>query len=130
MKPRSHNCLTHRMMVLVALLCPTLYDPTDWTVTHRVLCPWNSLNKNTGADCHSLLQGIFLTQGSNPGLLHCRQILYHLSHQQSPYTHRNTTQISMPFNVSIANMHIQLNCLTFEMCDIALCNSNTLTSIW
>ena len=34
--------------------------------------------------CHSLLQGIFLTQGSNPGLLHCRQILYHLSHQGSP----------------------------------------------
>ena len=33
---------------------------------------------------HSLLQGIFLTQGSNPGLLHCRQILYHLSHQGSP----------------------------------------------
>ena len=31
--------------------------------------------------CHSLLQGIFLTQGSNPGLLHCRKILYHLSHQ-------------------------------------------------
>ena len=35
-------------------------------------------------DCHSLLQGIFLTQGSNLGLLHYRQILYHLSHQGSP----------------------------------------------
>ena len=34
---------------------------------------------------HSLLQGIFTTQGSNPGLLHCRQILYHLSHQGSPF---------------------------------------------
>ena len=34
--------------------------------------------------CHSLLQGIFPTQGSNPDLLHCRQILYHLSHQGSP----------------------------------------------
>ena len=33
-------------------------------------------------DCHFLLQGIFLTQGSNPGLLHCRQILYCLSHQE------------------------------------------------
>ena len=33
---------------------------------------------------HSLLQGIFPTQGSNPGLLHCRQILYHLSHQGIP----------------------------------------------
>jgi len=34
--------------------------------------------------CHALLQEIFLTQGLNPGLLHCRQILYHLSHQGSP----------------------------------------------
>ena len=37
-----------------------------------------------GVGCHALLQGIFPTQGSNPGLLHCRQILYHLSHQVSP----------------------------------------------
>jgi len=36
-------------------------------------------------DFHSLLQGIFLTQGSNSGLLHCRRILYHLSHQGSPF---------------------------------------------
>ena len=39
--------------------------------------------KNTGVGCHFLLQGIFLTQGLNPGLLHCRQILFHLSHQGS-----------------------------------------------
>ena len=39
---------------------------------------------STGVDCHFLLQGIFLTQGSNPGLPHCRQMLYHLSHQGSP----------------------------------------------
>ena len=50
----------------------------------RLLCPWDSLGKNTGVDCHSLLQGIFLTQELNSGLLHCRQILYHLSHQGSP----------------------------------------------
>ena len=40
-------------------------------------------SKNTGVGCHCLLQGIFLTQGSNLGLLHCRQILYHLSYQGS-----------------------------------------------
>ena len=40
--------------------------------------------KHTGVGCHSLLQGIFSTQGSNPGLLHGRQILYHLSHEGSP----------------------------------------------
>ena len=50
----------------------------------RLLCPWNCSGKNTGVSCHSLLQGIFLTQGLNPGLLHCRQILYHLNHQESP----------------------------------------------
>ena len=37
--------------------------------------------KNTGVGSHSLLQGVFWTQGLNPGLPHCRQILYHLSHQ-------------------------------------------------
>ena len=50
----------------------------------RLPCPWNSPGKNTGVCSHSLLQGIFPTQGSNMGLLHCRQILYHLSHQGSP----------------------------------------------
>ena len=41
---------------------------------------------STGVSCHSLLQRIFLTQGSNPGLLQCRQTLYPLRHQGSPYT--------------------------------------------
>ena len=45
----------------------------------RPLCPWTSPGKNTGVGSHSLHQGIFPTQGSNPGLPHCRQILYHLS---------------------------------------------------
>ena len=50
----------------------------------RLLCPWNSPGKNTGMGCHVLLQGIFPTQGLNPGLPHCRRTLYHLSHQGSP----------------------------------------------
>ena len=45
-----------------------------------------SPGKNTGVDCHALLQGIFPTQGSNPGILHYRQILYQLIYQGSPYT--------------------------------------------
>ena len=52
----------------------------------RLFCPWNSLGKNTGVGCHSLLQGIFPTQGSNPGLPHYRQVLYHRSHRGSPRT--------------------------------------------
>ena len=49
----------------------------------RLLCPWDSPRKNTGVSCHTLLQGIFLNQVWNPSLLHCRQILYHLSHLSS-----------------------------------------------
>ena len=49
----------------------------------RLLCLWNSPSKNTGVGSHSLLQGIFPTHRSNLGLLYCRQILYHLSHQGS-----------------------------------------------
>ena len=45
---------------------------------------WNSPGQNTGVGSLSLLQGIFPTQGSNPGLLHCRRILYQLNHQGSP----------------------------------------------
>ena len=44
---------------------------------------WDSLGKSTGVGCHFLLQKLFLTQGSNPGLPHCRQMLYHLKHQGS-----------------------------------------------
>ena len=66
--------------VLVAQSCPTLCDPVDYSLpgfsVHGILQA-----RVLGWVCHSLLQGIFLTQGSNPGLLHCRRILYHLSHQ-------------------------------------------------
>ena len=51
---------------------------------HRLYSPWNSPGQNTGMGSLSLLQGIFPTQGLSPGLLHCRQILYQLSHQGSP----------------------------------------------
>ena len=57
---------------------------TPWTVHAKFICPWDFPGKNTGVGCHSLLQGIFSTQGSSPGLLHCRQMLYHLSYWGSP----------------------------------------------
>ena len=60
---------------------------TPWIVAcTKLFCPWDFQSKSTGVGCHFLLQGIFPTQGSNPGLSHCRQMLYHLSHQGSPYT--------------------------------------------
>ena len=47
---------------------------TLWTVPASLICPQVFPGKNTGVGCHVLLQGLFLTQESNPGLLHCRQI--------------------------------------------------------
>ena len=52
---------------------------------HRLYSPWNSPGQNTAVGSLSLLQGIFPTQESNQGLLHCRWILYQLSYQGSPY---------------------------------------------
>ena len=60
--------------VLVTQLCLTLCDPMELQPT-RLLCAWNSPGKNTGVGCHFLLQGIFLTQGSNSGLPDCRHTL-------------------------------------------------------
>ena len=51
---------------------------------HKLYSPWNSPGRNTGGGSLSLLQGIIPTQGSKPGLPHCRQILYQLSHKGSP----------------------------------------------
>ena len=60
---------------------------------HGLYNPWNPLGQNTGLGSQSLLQGIFPTQELNPGLLHCRQILYQLSHQGFA-TNWNLTSIS------------------------------------
>ena len=70
------------MLCVPAQLYPTLCDPMDCSPPGSSV-HGDSPGKNTGVGCHALLQGIFLTQGLNPGLLHCRQILYCLSHQVS-----------------------------------------------
>ena len=62
---------------------------------HGLYSPWNSPGQNTGVDSRSLLQGIFPTQGLNPGLWHCRWILYQLSHQGSP---RILEWVASPFS--------------------------------
>ena len=65
------------------LSCSVMSDSLQPMEPARLLCPWNSPGKNTGVGYRSLLWGIFLTQGLNPGFLHCRHILYRLSHQGS-----------------------------------------------
>ena len=66
---------------LVMQFCWTLCDTTNGR-NARLLCPWGSPGKNTGVGCHFLLPGNFPTQRSNPGVLYCRQILYHLSYRE------------------------------------------------
>ena len=66
-----------------------------WSIACQApLYPWDSPGKNTLVGCRSLLQGIFLTQGSNPGVLQSRQILYSLSHQGS-YKIQCSVQLSL-----------------------------------
>ena len=52
--------------VLVPQSCPTLFEPMDYIYPTKLLCPWDFPGKNTGACCHSLLQGIFLTPRVEP----------------------------------------------------------------
>ena len=75
--------------VKVAQSCLTLCNPMDCS-------PWNSPGQNTGVGTLSVLQGIFLTQGSNSGLPHCRRILYQLSHKGSPVDAGQTAVSFMP----------------------------------
>ena len=79
---------TNRLTFIESVSHSVVSDPMDCSPPGS-LCPWNFVQdnfcpgKNTGVGYHFLLQGFFLTQGSNLGLLHCRHTLYHLSHQGS-----------------------------------------------
>ena len=82
------------VLSLVAQSCLTLWEPMDCSLPASSV-HGASPGKNTVVGCHALLQGIFPTQGLNPGLPHHRQILYHLSHQGSP---RILEWVAYPFS--------------------------------
>ena len=82
------------MLCLVAQSCPTPCDLMDYSLPGSSV-HGESPSKHTGEGCHALLQGIFPTQGSNPGLRHCRWTPYRLSHQGSP---RILEWVSYPFS--------------------------------
>ena len=86
------------MWVKVRQSCLTLQP-------HGLYSPWNSPGLNTGVGSLSLLQGIFPTQGSSPGLLHCRRILYQLSHKGSP---RILEWVAYPFSGDLPDPEIEL----------------------
>ena len=85
----------------------------DCSIT-RLLCPWDFPGKSTGVGCHFLLQGIFPTQGSNPGLSHCRQTLYHLSHQEVSKSTFDSFQrqgfLTLPVASSLINISLRGAC--------------------
>ena len=82
------------LLCLIAQLCLTLCDPMDCSLPGSSVHE-DSPGKNTGVGCHALLQGIFPTQGSNPGYPLCKRILYQLSHQGSP---RILKWVACPFS--------------------------------
>ena len=70
-----------------------------------LFCPWDFPGKNSGVGCHFLLQRIFRTQGSNPGLPNCRQMLYRLSYQGSPLILVIKFKKSKPYEKIVSLIH-------------------------
>ena len=79
---KTRNKTTRHVSAKSLQSCPTLCNPMDCSPPGSSV-HGDSPGKKTRVGCHALLQGIFPTQGLNPGLPHCRWILYHLSHQGS-----------------------------------------------
>ena len=79
-------CGMHIILCCVVFSCVWFFV-TPRTVACRVICLWEFSGKNTGVGCHFLFQGICPTQGSNPYLLNCRQILYLWATRKAPKVH-------------------------------------------
>ena len=95
--------------------CPVMSDSLWSQGLHS---PWNSPGQNTGVGSVSILQGIFPNQGSNPGLLHCRQILYQLSHKGSPYICISTYKYT---NYLHTNIHTHTHLYVYTPTHIHIC---------
>ena len=97
---------------------------------HGLYSSWNSPGQNTEVCSLSLLQGIFLIQGSNPGLPHCRQIFYQLSHQGSPrilqWVHiTSPADLSNP-GIELGSPALQVDSLPTELSGKPKVSPNTL----
>ena len=84
-----HDFFSHRLevnlkIVVQLLSCVQLFA-AKWTVAPRLLCQGDFPGKNTGVGCHFLLQGIFLTQGLNPHLLHWQADSLHLVTREAQF---------------------------------------------
>ena len=81
-------------------------NPTDCSA--RFLCPWDFPRKYTGVGCHFFLQGIFLTQGLNPGSI-CRKILYQVSYREYLLQDKSRNNVK----VKLSGPEEVVLCLTF-----------------
>ena len=120
----DQNLFENNVSCLVAQSCPTFCNLMDCS-------PWDSFvhgdspGKNTGVGCHTLFQGIFPTQESNPDLLHCRQSFYQLSYQGSPMIMLSPTQIPLlSTHRSYTHTHTHTLTLQIEMLLYCLWNKS------
>ena len=122
----AHSLETEAGIGLTALCCSVVSDSLQphGLQSARLFCPWDSPGKNTEVPCHAFLQGIFPTQGLNPGLLHCRLTLYHPSHQASKLgtyfkcrvVTRKSRFLWYGMIITVAISAVACSSETFEMC--------------
>ena len=101
------NDCVNKDLFLSSLFCYSIVSRSvvsDSLWPHGLYNPWNSPDQNTRVGSLSLLQGIFPTQGSNPGLPHCRQILYQLRHKESE---RILQWVAYPFSSGSSQLRNQ-----------------------
>ena len=113
-------CVCVCMCVCVfAQSCLNLCDPQ--THRSRILCSWNFPGKNTGAHCHFLLQGIFLTQGSNSGLLHLlhwQGILYPYATWETPASPLLRSKLQEFFSRNYSLLYPGFDCKCCHLCHV------------
>ena len=125
----------------IAQSCLTLCDRMEYS-------SWNSPDQNTRVGSHCVLQGIFPTQGSNPGVPHCRRVLYQLSHQGSSISRAESK--SLPNSLEIlsdtkylfrylwlihyhrvySNLLIYLQCFSLTVSNLIAINYKSLTYLF
>ena len=111
---------------LVSQSCPTLSDPHGLEPS-RFLCPWDFSGENTGVGCHFLLQGIFLTKGSNPHVL----CVLHLQVNSLPTEPLGKPIIHLHLFTSYTHIHWEIDSILSEygLKQNSLCETSTLDEI-
>ena len=91
--PHQFGTISPQQQQQVKLLSGVRLFVTPWTIAYQAPPSVEFSRQEYGVGCHFLLQGIFLTQGSNLGLPHFGQMLYPLSHQEIPFPHRDASYL-------------------------------------